>query len=72
MLLLYYIILSILESSMSFSVLHDHVTCDCDLCDNLVTSITHLSYFVIYMTVIYNIISYYLFKFKYNVHNSDK
>jgi len=33
MLLLYYIILLILELSTLFSVLHNHVTCDCDLCD---------------------------------------
>ena len=64
MLLLYYIILPIPESSMSFSILHNHVACDCDWCDNFVTDITHLSYFVTYITVIYNIISYSLFKFK--------
>jgi len=36
----YYIILPILESSIIFSVLHNHVTCDCKICDHLVTGVT--------------------------------
>jgi len=37
MLLLYYIILSVLESSMFFSMSHDHVICDCDRCHTSIT-----------------------------------
>ena len=38
MLLLYYIVLSILEFFMTFSMSCDHVTCN--ICDHLVTCVT--------------------------------
>ena len=55
MLLLCYIMLSILEPSLYFSVLHDYVTCDYDIYDHPMTGIIHLLYFITYVTVIYDI-----------------
>jgi len=43
MLLLYYIISSVSEPSMIFSISCGYVICDCDICDNFVTGITSLS-----------------------------
>ena len=54
MLLLYCIMLFVPELSMSFSVSHDSVVCDCDRCHAFVTCIT----------IIYNITLYSLPKFK--------
>jgi len=46
-------------------MLHDHVTCDCDMCDHTVTCVTYLLCFVTCVTVIYNITSYFFtYKFK--------
>ena len=36
-LLLYYIISLISESFIFFSMLHNYVTCDCDICDPSIT-----------------------------------
>ena len=44
--------LFILESFTFFFVSHDHVTCDINICDNLVINITLLSYFVTYVIII--------------------
>jgi len=55
-LLLYYIISPILESSIIFSVSHDHVTYNCDIYDHPVISIMLLSYMISLHT--------FLFKFK--------
>ena len=52
------------ESSISFSVSCDCVTCDCDLYDHSVTDVIPLSYFMTYMTIIHDIISHSLSKSK--------
>ena len=49
MLLLYYIILLILKSFMTFSVSHDYVTCDCDICNHSVTSVIYDFFFFFYI-----------------------
>ena len=67
MLLLYYIISFILEPSMIFSVLHNHVICDYDICDHFVTSVTFLSHFVTCITIIQDIILQALSKSKIKV-----
>ena len=54
LLLLCYIILFISEPSITFSVLHDHVTCDYDIYNHLMTCVN----------IMYNIILYFLSKFK--------
>jgi len=62
---------------MLFYVSHDHVICDCDICDHPVTGVMYLSYFVTYVIIIHDIILYILFKFKIKkntksiVHNSN-
>jgi len=54
MLLLYYMILSVLELSITLSMLYDCVTCDCDGCGHT----------VICVTIIHDIISHPLLKSK--------
>ena len=44
-------ILFILESSMFFFILHDIVTCDCDICDHPITGVMHPSYFITCVTI---------------------
>ena len=61
MLLLYYMILFILESSTFFSVSHDYVTVT-------VKYITNISYFVTCMTVTYDIILHLFFFFKSSIY----
>ena len=50
--MLYYIILSILEFSISFSASHNYVTCDNDICDHPVTRITLLSHYTLCLSKI--------------------
>ena len=57
MLLLYYMILSVLEPSIFFSMLHDCVTVT-------MADITSLLYFMTYITITHNITLYLLFKSK--------
>ena len=52
MLLLYYIILPILEPSISFFVLYNLVTCDCNRCH------TPIMLFVVCVTIMHDIISH--------------
>jgi len=56
MLLLYYKISFIPKLFISFSVSHDGVTGDSDICDNSMTCITLLLLFVTCMTIICNVI----------------
>jgi len=70
MLLLYYIMLLISESSMTFSVSHDHVICDCDICDHPVTNFMLISCFVTCITIMYNIILHPLSKSKIRIRSS--
>ena len=45
-----YYLISILESSISFFILYDHVTCDCDICDHPVTCVTFPSHMISHHT----------------------
>ena len=49
------------KSFIFFSVLYDHVTCDCDICDNPVTGVMSLSYLVICVTVTLHPLLFFLF-----------
>ena len=64
MLLPYYMISFILKHFMTFSMLHDCVICDYDIYNHPITDIISLLYFVICVTIIHNVISYFLSKFK--------
>ena len=64
MLLLYYIMLSVLKSSTIFFMLYNCVIYNYDICDYPMIDIVLLLYFITCITIIHNIILYFLFKFK--------
>ena len=65
MLLLYCMILSILESFITFFVLYNHITCNCDICDHTVIGVIILSYFITCVTITYNVTSHPLYIYIY-------
>ena len=64
MVLLYYIILSILEPFIFFSILYDCMTCDCNICDHPVMGIMHKSCSMTCVTITHDIIWHFLPKSK--------
>ena len=63
--------LSVLEPSISFSVICDCMICDCDICDHPMINIIFLSCFVTCMIVIYDITSHPSSKFKIKINSKE-
>ena len=56
----------------TFFVSCDYIICDCDICDYPVRSIISLLYFVIYITITYDVISFYFFIFKSAIYYTER